>query len=208
MLSRTTASYSKETQDLLKTMMEESKLTLFQQRQIRDRLQSGSSLPTTVNPTTSKPAVSKSKLPRQSKSKLYAKRSKDAIERLQAGDTETELLPRPCKPGRNTVKEKERLQNIMAFGDPLTQDAFEDQIKAIRRETAEDTGDVSIDRFDEIRDEIRERQEFLNCINIHGEDREINSKVLTEISQRVRELKSIDKSRADHALTEIISSLQ
>ena len=206
MLSRTTSSYSKETQDLLKTMMEESKLTLFQQRQIKDRLHSGSSLPTTVNPTSSKP-VSKPKVSRQSKPKLYSKRSKDTIEILQTEDTETELLPRPCKPGRNAGREKERLQNIMAFGDPLTEDAFDGQIKAIRRETADENSDVSTDRFDEVMNEIRERKEFLNCINQHGEDREVNSKILTEISQRVRELKSIDKSRTDCVLTGIISSL-
>ena len=116
-------------------------------------------------------------------------------------------MPRPCKPGRNTAREKERLQNIMAFGDPLTEDAFGEQIKAIRREAADDTADLCVDKFDQVMDEIRERQEFLKCINTHGEDREVNAKILTEISQRVRELKSIDKTRADSVLTDIISSM-
>ncbi|KAI6660412.1 hypothetical protein LOD99_13998 [Oopsacas minuta] len=207
MFSRTTPAYSKDTQDLLKVMMEESKLTLFQQRQIKDKLKSGSSLPTTVNPTSSKSTVSKAKLPRQSKSKLYSKRSKDVIERLQSEDTETELLPRPCKPGRDTKLEKEKLQNIMAFGDALHEDKFSDQIKALRRETC-DSDDVTIDKFDEVMDEIRERQDFLNCVNKHGADREVQHKILTEISQRVREIKQIDKTRAGIALTEIISSLK
>ena len=205
MLSRTTPTYSKETQDLLRTMMQESKLTLFQQRQLKDKLKSGSSLPTTVNPTSSKITVSKPKPQRQTKPKFHSKRSKKVIERLQTEDTETELLPRPCKPGKDIKVEKEKLQNIMAFGDPLKGDAFGDQIKSLRREVPCDRDDV--DLFEEVMSEIRERQEFLKCVHKHGEDREMENIILTEISQKVRDLKQIDKSRAEMALTEIVSSL-
>ena len=205
MLSRTTPTYSKGTQELLKTMMEESKLTLFQQRQLKDRLKSGSSLPTTVNPTSSKTTVSKPKPQRQTKPKFHSKRSKDLIEKLQTEDTETELLPRPCKPGRDIKVEKEKLQNIMAFGDPLKGDAFGDQINSLRREVPCDSDDV--DMFEEVISEIRERQEFLKCVHKHGEDREMENIILTEISQKVRDLKQIDKSRAAVALTEIVSNL-
>lgn len=208
MLSRTAPSYSKDTQDLLKTMMEESKLTLFQQRQIKERVQSGSSLPPSVNPSSSKPAAApKSRAPRKPQSRALAKRSKETIDKLQLEDTDTELLPRPSKPGRDIRKEKEKLQNIMAFGDALADDAFSEQIRVIRSEAADLTDDTFVDRFDEVMGEIRERQEFLSCVSRHKEGQEVKSKILTEISQRVRELKSIDRDRADNALSEIVSNL-
>ncbi|GFR80208.1 UPF0193 protein EVG1-like [Elysia marginata] len=46
--------YSKQTHDLLKDMMRESKLTTFQQRHLEKTLRGGGSLPSRVPPTTSK----------------------------------------------------------------------------------------------------------------------------------------------------------
>lgn len=46
-------SYSRGTRDLLKVMMEESKLTNFQRRTLRDSLKGGQSLPVKVAPTSS-----------------------------------------------------------------------------------------------------------------------------------------------------------
>ncbi|KAF6021281.1 C22orf23 [Bugula neritina] len=63
------ANYSPATQQLLKNMMQESKLNSFQQRQLNSRVSSGQSLPSTCHPTTSaKPRKPAAKPPPRLKS--------------------------------------------------------------------------------------------------------------------------------------------
>lgn len=193
MISKATPSFTKETQDLMKILMEESKLTLFQQRQIKGVMREGKSLPQTVNPTSSKAElVSQTKKINTKSCKYSCKRSKAIIEQISNTnlDSDSSLIPRPTKPGRDVMKEKRKLQNLMAFGKELSEDNLLSQLKS-----SVEVEEEKVDRIDELLNEIAEREEFLNDMKPLGKIEEgIENKILTEISQRVREIKLIKQS--------------
>ncbi|CAI8047357.1 UPF0193 protein EVG1 [Geodia barretti] len=93
-------SFSKETQDLLKLMMQESKLTNFQQRKLRESMMDGQALPANCPPTSSSPGASgraarasgKKTTPRSAQGCL---RSKEMIQKLAANDSGSSYRPPP-----------------------------------------------------------------------------------------------------------------
>lgn len=187
------AGFSKETQELLKVMMQESKLTNFQQRQLKQQMQSGGPLPTSCNPTSSKagsgPKRSSGsggrKPPRPSREGL---RSKETIARLAEEEGEGEGSYRPAPGKFNSTKEKSKLQNVMAFGsdtEPHTR----------RPCVPEEPAPAAVDRFDEVLYEIEERREFLTEMEALGQGQQYRSKITSEISQKIRELELLDKER-------------
>ncbi len=81
-------------------MMNESKLTNFQQRQLRERVKSGDSLPLSCNPTTSATAqqqggacVSKTRSKTSRQPTVQGIRTRDTIDRLT--DPEPTYTPTP-----------------------------------------------------------------------------------------------------------------
>lgn len=184
--------FSKQTQDLLKVMMAESKLTNFQQRQLKSTLQNGHSLPLECNPTSSvpgrvsKPAARKRRFHSPAKQGL---RTKDTINKLtEISHDDDDYRPRPI--GYNSTKEKERLQNVMAFGKDLEPPSSSTVHQPQREEEEEE-----IDRFEEVMGEIEERRQFLEDMAALGQDKPHRNRILTEISQRIRELEVIDQAR-------------
>ncbi|XP_069764458.1 UPF0193 protein EVG1 isoform X2 [Narcine bancroftii] len=122
--------YSQETVDTLRVMMKESKLSLFQQRQLNRMLQG------------------------------------------------------------NLEREKHRLQNIMATGkDGPTPDKKQ-------KPKEEERNKLQIDRFDELCNEIEERQQFLEQMESLGRGKKFRGIIHTEISQKIREMEEIDKRRS------------
>jgi hypothetical protein len=100
------ATYSKETQQLLKVMMEESKLTTLQQRKINQTVHSGGSLP--VN----KPAPKKAKEPVRRPKVLTGRslgggvRSKEAIDVMESENRQqTEFKPTPTSQTLSTTRQ-------------------------------------------------------------------------------------------------------
>ncbi|XP_033121547.1 UPF0193 protein EVG1 homolog [Anneissia japonica] len=189
--SRTPA-YSKETQDLLKVMMQESKLTSFQQRQLQNTLKNGSKLPLKCHPTSSaKPRqpVTKS-VPASVKVDISGYqggiRTRDEIEDSGAYER-PKYLPGPS---RNLDKEKQRLQNFMAYGEDLkiTEKRKKEVLKIPEPKP-------SVDRFDELQEEIQERQNFLEEMEGLGKGKQYRTIIGTEISQKIREMEVIDKKR-------------
>ncbi|XP_043924268.1 UPF0193 protein EVG1 isoform X3 [Protopterus annectens] len=122
--------YSKETQELLKVMMQESKLTNFQQRQISDQLK------------------------------------------------------------RDLEKEKQRLQRILAMGKDDQEPKAKQQTIEKQKEDVTET-----DRFEELTNEIKERQEFLAEMESLGQGKKYRGIIYTEISQKIREMEEIDKKK-------------
>ena len=111
--------------------------------------------------------------------------------------------------GYNSTKEKERLQNVMAFGKDL-EPSSSSTVHQPQREEEE------IDRFEEVMGEIEERRQFLEDMAALGQDKPHRNRILTEISQarrtvfspyvwcakvyllclqRIRELEVIDQAR-------------
>ncbi|XP_053324848.1 UPF0193 protein EVG1 [Spea bombifrons] len=182
--------YSKETQELLRVMMQESKLTNFQQRQIRERLQCGDVLPTQCHPSSSNSDRKPPCVPAQRLSArvLRARPSLRPAEQCRAGDAYDRDKFRP-RPTRDLNKEKHRLQNIMATGKdlPETKHASPQVEEAVLEEK---------DRFDELMAEIKERWEFLTEMEALGRGKEYHNIISTEISQKLREMELIDKQRS------------
>ncbi|KAM3914741.1 UPF0193 protein EVG1 [Leptodactylus fuscus] len=182
--------YSKETQDLLKVMMQESKLTNFQQRQIREQLKSGGALPIQCHPsssnTQSKPLVSALQ---PKTSTLGARPSLRPAERCRAGDAymREKFQPRAT---RDINKEKSRLQNLMATGKE------EPDVPQVPAPQMGEEDKEERDRFDELVAEIQERWDFLEEMEALGRGKQYSNIINTEISQKLREMEIIDKRRS------------
>ncbi|XP_067415567.1 UPF0193 protein EVG1 isoform X2 [Emydura macquarii macquarii] len=200
-----TTHYSQETKELLKVMMEESKLTNFQQRHLTDCVKRGVSLPTRCNPTSSKepklaePASSPLK-PCLSVS-LLARPHLRPAEICRAGDAYAREKFKP-RATRDLEREKQRLQNILATG--------KDRVEHTPQQKPVQTEEEEIpepDRFEELVNEIQERKEFLAEMEALGQSKQHQGIVLTEISQKLREMEIIDKERSKdmrEAITKIL----
>ncbi|KAF7711223.1 hypothetical protein HF521_000234 [Silurus meridionalis] len=181
--------YSKETQELLQVMMQESRLTTFQQRHINNQLKTGGTLPVTCHPTSSTTPVQPEL--RISKGPVLSFRSqKRRAEQCSAGDNYTRERFRPSAT-RDLEKEKRRLQNIFATGQEETPPL------PSRTRPANRTEDTETDRFQEILNEIEERRQFLEDMNALGKGNQYHHIINSEISQKIRELEVIDRVRSE-----------
>ncbi|XP_014819435.1 PREDICTED: UPF0193 protein EVG1 isoform X2 [Calidris pugnax] len=109
----------------------------------------------------------------------------------QAGDAYTREKFRP-QARRDLEKEKQRLQNILATG----KDVVECNVKQTLVQTKEEEIPEP-DRFEELVNEVQERKEFLAEMEALGQGKKYQSIVLTEISQKMREMELIDKKRSE-----------
>uniref|UniRef100_A0A4W5MNY9 Si:dkey-43k4.3 n=1 Tax=Hucho hucho TaxID=62062 RepID=A0A4W5MNY9_9TELE len=182
--------YSKEIQEMLKLMMQESRLTNFQQRQINDKLKKGSALPLTCNPTSSAPpSLPKPKVIKNITTRTPAKPLRRTADNCSSGDNYTRERFRP-RATRDLEKEKRRLQNILATGQ-------EEPRPSHPRNISLDQGpEEERDLFQEVLDEIEERKEFLEEMTALGKGKQYHNIINTEISQKIRELEVIDKARS------------
>ena len=112
--------------------------------------------------------------------------------------------------GYNSSVEKERLGNIMAYGTEVEE---KDQSSKEKRRAQRHQEEEEVDRFEEGRpviqsslycsfsflvvlQEIEERKEFLEEMEALGKGEEYRARIMTEISQRVRELETMDRQRS------------
>ncbi|XP_072168283.1 UPF0193 protein EVG1-like [Diadema setosum] len=188
-----TPAYSKETQDLLKVMMKESKLNNFQMRQLQKTVSAGGSLPTSCNPTTSaRPAQPVQPVQPSARTNPRALRgtlrTKEDIE--ESGAYEREQY-RGGGVTKSLEKEKQRLQNMMAYGEDLPPITDQRKQELLRTPSPEPVRD----RFSELEAEIEERREFLEDMKKLGKEKHYKTIISTEISQKIREMEVIDKQR-------------
>ncbi|KAM6213772.1 UPF0193 protein EVG1 [Sarcoramphus papa] len=188
------AQYSSGTRELLRAMMEESKLTRFQRRYLMDCVKRGGALPLQCHPTSSKepaPAAPAFSPPVCQPSRLAAKPHLRPAKVCQAGDAYTREKFKP-RARRDLEKEKQRLQNILATG----KDVVERNVKQTLVQTKEEEIPEP-DRFEELVNEVQERREFLAEMEALGQGKKYRRIVLTEISQKMREMEIIDKKRSE-----------
>ncbi|XP_062839036.1 UPF0193 protein EVG1 isoform X2 [Anolis carolinensis] len=184
--------YSHETQELLKVMMQESKLTSFQQRHLTNCMKRGDPLPVHCNPTSSRePQVPKCVSPPKAFISIgpYGRPHLRPAQNCQAGDAYMREKFRP-QPTRDLEKEKERLQNILATGKDKKMKKPQKQPVKVEEEVPE------LDRFDELVNEIQDRQKFLAEMEGLGQGKLYHGMILTEISQKLHEMELIDKQRS------------
>ncbi|XP_063178414.1 UPF0193 protein EVG1 isoform X1 [Chroicocephalus ridibundus] len=188
------AQYSPATRELLRVMMEETKLTRFQRRYLMDCMKRGDTLPLQCYPTSCKkpaPAAPAFSPAVCQPSRLSAKPHLRPAKVCQAGDAYTREKFKP-QARRDLEKEKQRLQNILATG--------KDVVECNVRQTLVRTKEEEIpepDRFEELVNEVQERKEFLAEMEALGQGKKYQSIVLTEISQKMREMEIIDKKRSE-----------
>ncbi|XP_054688855.1 UPF0193 protein EVG1 [Grus americana] len=188
------ARYSLGTRELLRVMMEESKLTRFQRRYLMDCVKRGDTLPLQCHPTSTKePAPAAPAFPPAvcQPCRLSAKPHLRPANICQAGDAYTREKFKP-RARRDLEKEKQRLQNILATG----KDVVEHKVKQTLVQTKEEEIPEP-DRFEELVNEVQERKEFLAEMDALGQGKKYRRIVLTEISQKMREMEIIDKKRSE-----------
>ncbi|XP_075255840.1 UPF0193 protein EVG1 homolog [Convolutriloba macropyga] len=204
--------YSAETKNLLKTMMNESKLTNFQQRKLQESVRDGNSLPPSCNPTSSEnnskaKSASSLRAPRKQHT-LSGLRTRDQI--MAGGGYEREKFVSTGSQTRDREKEKDRLARHLAGLDPdqvLTDEKrpttlaeFEAQQRLIAETKQQnrlmEERSRPKDRFTELWDEINERRDFLYNMEKLGQGKDYRQLIVTEISQKIREMEVIDKKRS------------
>ncbi|XP_031796497.1 UPF0193 protein EVG1 isoform X1 [Sarcophilus harrisii] len=171
--------YTPETCQLLKVMMEESKLTNFQQRHLMDSVKRGDALPSRCSPSSSQKPTPKRVSTFCLPPILGPRPHLRPAEVCQANEaySRDQFKPRPC---RDTEKEKERLQDIFTNG----KEAIEKRKKKQSvRQAKPLPSDPEPDRFEELVKEVRERQEFLAEMQALGQGKQYRGIILTEISQ-------------------------
>ncbi|KAJ8384126.1 hypothetical protein AAFF_G00208280 [Aldrovandia affinis] len=181
------ARYSKETQQMLQVMMQESRLTQLQQRVINNSIKKEGALPVIDKDTslTSSPQPSS----QEKAVGLPAKRQKRSAEMCRSGDSYRREVFRPG-PTRDLEKEKRRLQGLLAEGREEPK-ARPPKSTPHEREEPSDR-----DRFEEVVDEIKDRMDFLEEMSALGRGKLYQNIINAEISQKIRELELIDKIRS------------
>ncbi|KAK3586063.1 hypothetical protein CHS0354_033185 [Potamilus streckersoni] len=184
--------YSQETQQLLKEMMKESRLTSTQQRNLEKSLCSGDSLPLHCPPANyvKKQPTQAAPLPKVLNPKNYHSaglRKRETIEASGAYER-PDYTPGSSYLARNSEKEKEKLANRMAFGTDI-------EPRKARHKPRPAVEEKEIDRFDEIQEEIAERKNFLKEMENLGQGSKYRPIIETEISGLIREMELIDKKR-------------
>uniref|UniRef100_A0A8D2JGR9 Chromosome 22 open reading frame 23 n=1 Tax=Sciurus vulgaris TaxID=55149 RepID=A0A8D2JGR9_SCIVU len=186
------AAYTPGTCELLGAMMKESKLTSFQQRYIMDAMKRGDSLPLQCSPTSSQQgAPSKQRPPATYLPPTLAARSHlrpASLCRANGAYSREQFRPRAT---RDLEKEKRRLQSIFATG----KEPPEWKKKAAPVQQKDPAPEP--DRFEELVKEIQERKEFLDAMEALGQGKKYQGIVLTEISQKLREMEDIDRKRSE-----------
>ncbi|XP_041838560.1 UPF0193 protein EVG1 isoform X1 [Melanotaenia boesemani] len=200
---------SKERQDLLRLMKEESQLTNLHKNQINrgqksksDRnwkqqgdlnvifhdniLYTPSGLPQMSNPVKSSQlsqSVQKHKLFKSQKRSAESCRSGNSYEREK-------FCPGPT---RDLEKEKKRLQDIMATGKE------ESTTVSSQKTRSHPYSEVSkeIDRYQEVLNEIEERRQFLADMVALGQEKKYINIINTEIAQKLQELEILDRASSD-----------
>ncbi|KAI1886736.1 hypothetical protein AGOR_G00198880 [Albula goreensis] len=177
--------YSKETQKMLKVMMQESKLTQLQQRRIYSNVKKEGALP--VISTSQSPSPKPST--QEKATGLPSRRQKRSAEMCRSGNGYRREMFRPSAT-RDLEKEKKRLQGLFSG------EKEEPKRCSPAQDTPNEQGEPEDrDRFEEVVDEIKDRMDFLDEMSALGRRDHYRNIIHTEISQKIRELELINKTR-------------
>ncbi|XP_043526289.1 UPF0193 protein EVG1-like isoform X1 [Frieseomelitta varia] len=191
------AKYSEETKNLIKLLMEESKVSMMKRKSIQQAINKGESLPVGVQK--SKVESDKHNLQYQVlMPTLWKKRSQDMI--IESGAYEREQYRR-TSPLRNKEKQKRHLACMMAYGKDMPETPRGPRIlhKARREPNFFDSSDP----IDELVRGIQERMEFLSDMQCLGMDKKYRPIIQQEIAHKLRLIESVDKQRSKEIRKEI-----
>ncbi|XP_012271593.1 UPF0193 protein EVG1 [Orussus abietinus] len=189
------AKYSEETRNLIKVLMEESRLSMMQRKFIQDAVDRGEPLPPPAEPKPAKPKYAESKA---SYPCLWKKRMQEAI--VSSGAYEREQYRR-LAPLPNKEKQKRHLACMMAYGKdmPLTPQGPRILHKARRQPQIPE----NVDALQDLVDGIRERMEFLTDMENLGQGKKYRPIIQQEIAQKIRLMEAIDKEKSKEVRREM-----
>ncbi|XP_074546046.1 UPF0193 protein EVG1 [Halichoeres trimaculatus] len=176
--------HSRETQDMLKLMRQESKLNNLQRKKTNEGLRNGTPLQLTSDPTLSA-SPPKAKPCRPAQKGFPGMPQRRSAESCRSGDSYTREKFRPG-PTRDLEKEKRRLQNILATGQEEPKAAISQKVSACQEPEEKD-------RCLEVLDEIEERRQFLADMASLGQEQQYINLINSEISQKIRELEMLER---------------
>ncbi|XP_033211877.1 UPF0193 protein EVG1 homolog [Belonocnema kinseyi] len=171
------AKYSEETRNLIKELMEESKLSMMQRKSIQNVVDRGEPLPL------HKPSVNKKKAnePEVMYPSIWKKRSQDMM--IASGAYEREQYRRTC-PLVDMEKQKRHLAYMMAFGKDMPPTPTGPKILHQGRNRPRTPDEKEV--FQELVEGIRERIEFLNDMEALGRGKKYRPIIQQEIAQKLR----------------------
>lgn len=184
--------YSKETQDLMKVLMEESRLTMLQRKKINYHLRNGDPLPIWQQNINKKPLKQCSDPQYYNRAKSCCRRTLDSIMESDAFNVE-KFIPKDAYK-EPSEKAKLRLQQQMSGlkGDPeLIKLKVKNKYKHNRRE--QDDGEF--DPAEEILQEIKERIEWLDEMEKLGEAKKHRLVIQSQIQDKLAELKRLQQQQ-------------
>ncbi|XP_014472357.1 PREDICTED: UPF0193 protein EVG1 homolog [Dinoponera quadriceps] len=194
------AKYSEDTRNLIKLLMEESKLTMLQRKTIQEAVDKGESLPPSIDRKKTKDADNKTsehycvKAP-----SAWRRRSQDTI--ISSGAYEREQFRRTA-PLPNKDKQKRHLACMMAFGKDIPETPHGPKIlhRARREPPAIPEG---VDPLNELVEAIQERMDFLNDMESLGMEKKYQPIIQQEIAQKIRLLELMDKQMPEETRKKI-----
>ncbi|CAH1977917.1 unnamed protein product [Acanthoscelides obtectus] len=170
--------YSPETHQFLKLLMDETKMSTMQRNKMNYYLRNGEPLPSLSRSRSGRnphiPDVTiRPGSPRR--------RTRETI--IRSGVYERESF-RPTYPVVDREKEKEKLQNKMAFNKDITVNPVKVMTKIVESKMDKDEQN----RFDQIMEEIKEREKWLKEMEFLGEGNKYRHIIAQQIQEKVREI--------------------
>lgn len=177
--------YSKETMNLLKVLMEESRLTMMQRKKIDYHLRNGDPLPIPREP---KHRLSCSTVPNEYRAKSCRRRTLDSIIASDAFNIE-KFVPRNAYKQPSDMA-KMKLQQQMS-GHQVEQQL--ERVKGKYKHQARQRGDDDYDPVEEVLREINERVEWLDEMEKLGEAKRHRMVIQAQIQDKLNELKALQR---------------
>ncbi|XP_018347510.1 PREDICTED: LOW QUALITY PROTEIN: UPF0193 protein EVG1 homolog [Trachymyrmex septentrionalis] len=190
------AKYSEETKNLIKLLMEESKLSMMQRKMIQEAVDKGESLPPSIDRT--KKAKDKVEDYQVKFPNAWRRRSQDTI--VSSGAYEREQYRRTA-PLSNKEKQKRHLACMMAFGKDMPETPHGPKI--LHRAKREPEIPENADFLNDLTQGIRERMDFLHDMESLGMGKKYRPIIQQEIAQKIRLMESLDNETSDQLRKEI-----
>ncbi|XP_039306810.1 UPF0193 protein EVG1 homolog [Solenopsis invicta] len=190
------AKYSEETKNLIKLLMEESKLTMLQRKTIQEAIDRGESLPPSIDRT--KKVKDKDEDYQVKFPSAWRRRSQDTI--ISSGAYEREQYRRTA-PLPNKEKQKRHLACMMAYGKDMPETPHGPKI--LHRAKREPKIPENVDFLNDLTQGIRERMDFLRDMESLGMEKKYRPIIQQEIAQKIRLIESLDSQTCDELRKEI-----
>ncbi|XP_053981787.1 UPF0193 protein EVG1-like [Hylaeus anthracinus] len=191
------AKYSEETRNLIKLLMEESKVTMMQRKSIQEAIDKGESLPPPMERSSGKINKHDSEY-RVMMPTVWKKRSQDMI--IKSGAYEREQYRR-TSPLPNKERQKRHLACMMTYGEDMPETPHGPKILHKTRREPRFPDDV--DPIDDLVRGIQERMEFLNDMECLGMEKKYRPIIQQEIAHKLRLIESLDKQKSKEVRKEM-----